>query len=317
MSTELRVIEMNKLLAVLAIGAAFSATFAQTGTTSTRSTTTQIETTTTIPRVQIGSFMSDNNLSWEDAAAAIALARATGVQPSDILTARGGVTTSFYELAPAYWLARRTGEPYSRIIEMYNGGQTWMDIARSMNVSNWFFNPDDRDTSAWTNADFTDAVWRNILSTHYAMTPSDYDYVVAEHIPWNEMVVAEVVGLETSQPARDIWSTYASNGNSWTVVQTQYIPTTRIEQTVTNEQVTRTETTRARSQQVRTTMSEEAVPAPRVVRKHTAMKRKPVRRHYTSVSRRPMRMARKRRATHRKQHNCCCCCEKKGSHKKR
>src|SRR4051794_22507700 len=131
---------MKKLLAVLIFGASLSASFAQNDANST-TTTTVTSTSTWNPNIEVGSFMTQNNLSMEDAAAAIAIARASGVEPSAVLADRGGVTTSFYDLAPAYWISRYSSQPVVTILNMYNSGQTWMDIARNYNIAHWMFNP--------------------------------------------------------------------------------------------------------------------------------------------------------------------------------
>jgi len=294
---------MKKLLAVLIFGASLTGAFAQTDAANSTSTV-QVTTTNWYPNIELGPFMTQNNLSVQDAAAALAIARATGVQPSVVLTDRGSLTNSFYDLAPAYWISRYSSQPVSTILNMYNSGQTWMDIAKNYNIAHWMFNPDSVDTSAWTNADFTNAVWRNMMTTQLGMTSSDFTSFSERKAPWNDVVVADVYGLETGQPVSDIWNTYSTNANDWTVVRTtytKYIPIVQSIETTLHQTETAQVTQQIQSEQT-------VAPATRIIRvpvTHTVYKTVyvPVR-----SGSRPMRMTHHRRHKVRRHKKCICTC---------
>jgi len=203
---------MKKALASISLGVVLAAAaLAQTTTTTTTTTTYQIQ-----------PFMTQNNLTWEDAAAALALSKATGFTPDVIVTDRGTVATPYYDLAPAYVIAQQSGKPFSDIMNMYNNGMTWLQIAQQLNVNPSYWNPMSVDTTGWTNTDFTNNVWRYILTNDYAMSPDDYTYFTTNNIPMNEVVVADVYGNQFNVPVRTVYTTYTTDQSSWPQVYTFY-----------------------------------------------------------------------------------------------
>jgi len=211
--------KMKKVLATISLAVVFAAAaLAQTTTTTTVDNQGNTVTTT----YQIQPFMTQNNLSWEDAAAALALSKATGFTPDVVVTDRGPITTSYYDLAPAYVIAQQSGKPFSDIMNMYNNGMTWMQIANQLNVSPTYWNPGSVDTSAWTNADFTNNTWRYIMQNQYAMSPEDYTYFTTNNVPMNEVVVSEVYANQFGQPVRTVYTTYTTDNSQWPTVYTYY-----------------------------------------------------------------------------------------------
>src|SRR5438270_6592081 len=210
---------MKKVLATISLAVVYAAA-ALTQTTTT--TTVDNQGNTVVTTYQIQPFMTQNNLSWEDAAAAIALSKATGWTPTTIVTDRGTFTQPYYDLAPAYVIAQQSGRPFSDIMSMYNNGQTWLQIAQQLNVNPMYWNPSSVDTSTWTNTDFTNNTWRYILQNQYAMTPEDYTYFTTQNVPMNEVVVSEVYANQFGQPVRTVYTTYTTDNSSWPTVYSFY-----------------------------------------------------------------------------------------------
>jgi len=287
---------MKRLLAILAFASVIGAAFCQTG---------QVVTS-----VQIEPFMTQNNLSYEDAAAALAIARMTGMTPEVVLSTRGaGVSTPYYELAPAYMISWQTGRPYSEIVGMYNGGQSWQQIARDLSVPVMFWNPNGVDTTSWTNSDFENAMWQSMLMSTYGLPATDVEYVTGLNIPPREALVAAVIASETHQPVRDIAASYSVNGSNWTVIHDRYLvvqqPVVAEQRFVETQTVTTTTTptpvTPRYTPEVKRTYVPVVAARPMRIVHHTY--HAPVRRH---VVHRTIHHAMHRRTKHKK---CCCCCK--------
>jgi hypothetical protein len=186
---------------------------------------------------------------------------------------------------------------------MYNGGQTWMDIAKSLNVPASVWNPTSVDTTTWTNADFTNSVWRGILQNSYMMSPEDWTYFQSQTYPLNEVVVADVYGNEVGRPVRDVYSAYSAGNNQWSSVQSSFNQTTTTTTppltttTTTTTQVTSPKTTRTTYRQVTRTSGR---------RMRLASLRRPVRH---TMKRRARRTRRARR--HLAMMRCNCICNRK------
>ncbi|HEY3780659.1 MAG TPA: hypothetical protein VGL56_06220 [Fimbriimonadaceae bacterium] len=191
--------------------------------------TTQTTTQTTAPAVvvqtsasPIQDFVKNNNVSWEDAAASIALARDLNMDPQAILTQKSGIqNVSMYQLAPAFVIQQQTGKNLSDIYGMYSGGQTWLQIANGQNVPASLYNPNNVDTSAWTNDDFTKATWQAILMKNYGMTVDDAVYFGNTKNQMNEVIVGQIVSREDNTPIRDVMSAYANN-QDWGSIDQQF-----------------------------------------------------------------------------------------------
>jgi hypothetical protein len=284
---------MKRILATFVCAALMGAAFSQT-------TTTQ---TTISPEVRIGPFMTANNLNWEDAATVFAISRMTGMSPELVLTTRGSLTSPWMDLAPAFMLATQSGRTFGDVMNMFNTGQTWLQIADTLGVPSIYWNPLGITTSGWTNADFQNAVWQSMLRTSLGLPEQDVLYLSNLGIPLSQQLVAVEIAREHQIPVRDVAATYAVNGNTWTVVQERFITVERTTQPVVEEQVTRTITTSSAPQPIiRTVVKEVKVPV-----YHTVVKKVPV---YRTVSARPMRMAAKRRTSTRKRSakHCVCTC---------
>jgi hypothetical protein len=183
------------------------------------------QTTTTVnPDGSLNTFVTTNHYSWEDAAAAMALAKAFNMDPNAVVTMRGTTTTPYFDLAPAFLIANQSGKPFTDIMRMYNNGQTWMDIAKQLNVNATYFNPGNADVSNWTNTDFTNGVWQTILQNQYAMSPTDYSYFQSQAYPLNEVVVADVLANQSNRPVRDVYTSYYSQ-HDWPTVWSSFSQT--------------------------------------------------------------------------------------------
>lgn len=219
---------MRRMLSSLALAAVIAASFAQTNSGQNNTGTTNGNVTITSPvqgTTTISTFATTNNMTWEDAAAALALARAYNMQPDMIITQRGTVTSPYFDLAPAYMIASQSGKPFTEIWQMYNNGTTWMDIAHQLNVSPTYYNPSSTDMTSWTNTDFQNGVWTYILQNSYKMTPEDFTYFNEQHVPMNQVVVADVYGMEANRPVRDIYTDYTKY-NDWPKMYQSYSSTT-------------------------------------------------------------------------------------------
>ncbi|HSI72813.1 MAG TPA: hypothetical protein VK934_06520 [Fimbriimonas sp.] len=294
---------MHKLIATLALAAAIGSAFAQTTTTETQSTTTS--NVVLSPQFQIGPFMTSHNLSWQDAAAVYALSRYTGMTPDLVFSTRGANTSSFYDLAPAFVLANQAGAPVSDVLNMYNTGRTWLDIANSLGVPSIYWNPLGANTGGWTNSDLTAAVWEGLLRGNFGLSNPDVMYIQNLNIPLADQVALVEFSREMNVPVRDVAATYSVNGNQWVVVERQfaYVPPPVVETQQTT--IVQTETTSSAAQPfVRTIVREVPVTKTVYVPKTVVKKVYVPRTVKRSTGSRPMRFSSKRRTAKR----CICTC---------
>jgi hypothetical protein len=199
---------LKKLLISLATCAVIGAAIAQTSIA-------------TIPRtgVQLGPLMTQNNLSWEDAAVVAALSQSTGMLPTDIIGQRGTSATPYYDLAPGYVIAAQTRRPVADIMQLHAQGALWLAIAQNLSVDPFLYDGGGPSGSSMSDQAFVDGVWRHILTTQYAMSPDDYNYFVVQKYPMSEVLVAGVYAHDLSRPVRDVYTMYSGNSNKWPAYQ--------------------------------------------------------------------------------------------------
>jgi hypothetical protein len=214
------------MLGTLALATVMAAAFAQTPTNSSNGTMSTVDQgmqtgTTQTNNGTVVMFMRTNNMNWEDAAAATALARAMDVAPTQVMTMRGTMTGPYYQMAPAFIISHYSGKPVADIWQAYQGGQTWMQIANSYNLPTTYYNPGNVDTSNWTNDDFTNGVWHGVFTNYYGMTPDDWVYFSTRKMPMNELVVGEVLARQDNTPLKDVMTAYGTHPD-WNSVDQQY-----------------------------------------------------------------------------------------------
>lgn len=203
----------------MVLGMAIAQTTDQTQTTTVTTQTTAVQ-----PQQNgmVVTIMKNNNLSWEDAAATVALARALNMDPQLIVTQRTSYpNVSVYDLAPGFVIAQESGKPFSDVYSMYTGGQTWLQISNNLNVPVAYWNPANVTTTSWTNDDYSNGVWQAILEKNYGMSPDDVVYFTTKKMPMNEVIVGEVVSRDDNTPIRDVMNAY--NGNrDWSAIDQQF-----------------------------------------------------------------------------------------------
>src|SRR2546423_8729968 len=223
---------MTKLLTSMALAAMVAVGLAQT------TQTTVVHT----PDGDVVAFVNNNNLTYEDAAADFAIARALNMDPAAVMAMRGDINAPFYQLAPAYVISQQSGQPLSSIWDMYNNGMTWMQIANQYNVPASYYNPLNVDTSAYSNDQFTTGVWEDILQNNYAMTPDDFTYYTTNNVPLNEVVVGDVLARQDNMSARDVINAYNAN-HDWVAFQNNYANNITPMDTTSSSTTTTTTTT--------------------------------------------------------------------------
>ena len=194
---------------------------------------TQVVTTTTTSRPQrfviapIGPLVTQNNLTWEDAAATVILAQATQQTPDQVITLRTTdlASTSFMDLAPAVLMSWSGSRPLADVYSLYTGGTPWVDLATQTTLAPTYWNTSLVPTSSWTNTDFTSNMWQSLLFNNLFVPTSEISWFGTQNIPLEQQLVASVIGREFNLPVRDVLAAYnAANGN-WATVENNFLAT--------------------------------------------------------------------------------------------
>jgi hypothetical protein len=172
--------------------------------------------------MRIADVATANNLSFNEAAAAIALDKSLNTTTPALMSARGNVNATFYQLGPAFVISQQSGKSFSDVYSMYAGGQTWMQIAQNLNVPAKAYNPANLDTTSWTNDDFTNGVWQTILMNNYGLTNDDAVKFVAGKTSVEPLVVGEVVAKEDNTPIPDVMQKYNDHAD-WSAVDQAFM----------------------------------------------------------------------------------------------
>lgn len=170
---------------------------------------------------------NNSNMSWEDAASLLALARDMNMDTKALIAEHGTAAGTYYDLAPAYIIQKQSGKTFDEIWTMHSNGQTWLQIAQAQGVPTSYYNPTNMDTANWTDADFTKSLWQALLERDYGMTTDDLNtFTITDSFPLNEVVVSEVVAREDNTPASQIITAYNTN-KDWRAIQQQYAMNTQ------------------------------------------------------------------------------------------
>lgn len=137
------------LVALLSVGAVLSASASQ---------------------ISVSALVQKNNMSWAEAAAAVAIAQAFGLDAQIVISTGRQYNIPVYNLGPAYYLSSQTRAPIDRICSLRKKGHGWGVIAKELGMNPGDFN------KMRVSGDFDRHSWYEILQRRYDWKDDDFAY---------------------------------------------------------------------------------------------------------------------------------------------
>ena len=131
--------------------------------------------------------MGDHRLSPLEAAAAIVIGDALGINIESLVQTQRTTNTSFGTLGPAMVISRDTGQSLDYVLQNKPKGEGWGNVAKRLGMHPGAFNK-----MRAKGGTFENQVWMNMLHSKYQFPESEYSRVKRQGLTDLETVLAVV-----------------------------------------------------------------------------------------------------------------------------
>ncbi|MFA0757744.1 MAG: hypothetical protein KEFWMYNX_000122 [Candidatus Fervidibacter sp.] len=167
----------------------------------------------------ITAIAQKSGLSWEEAAAALLLAKTFGVDMTMVISTRKEAATPVFALAPAVVIAKVSKKDLREILKAHSKGHGWGVIAHQLGVHPSAFNKQRVALNKLSDDDLEASVWLSVLSQVFG-TPSEQIVVLRRQgLNWGDVIAALQVASATRQSPDKVLVIWQQSGKDWTKVR--------------------------------------------------------------------------------------------------
>ncbi len=170
----------------------------------------------------ITAIVQKSGLSWEEAAAAILLARVLGVDMTMIISTRKETTTPVFVLAPAVVIAKVGKKDLREIVKMRSKGHGWGVIAHRLGVHPGAFNQQRVALSKLSDDDLIAAVWVQVLTQSFGTPTSQILMLRQKGLNWGDVIAALQISAASQSPPEKVIAHWQEMGKDWAKVRSHF-----------------------------------------------------------------------------------------------
>lgn len=141
----------------------------------------------TAKQLSVAALVRKDNVSLADAAAAIAISQALGLDAQVVITTGRQYRTPIYALGPVYYFCSEAHLPFDRVWELRKRGHGWGVIAKELGIHPGDFN------KMRVSGDFDRYSWSQILQRRYDWRDNDFDYYAKKGVTGPRLVTNVVL----------------------------------------------------------------------------------------------------------------------------
>lgn len=169
----------------------------------------------------ITAIVQKSGLSWEEAAAALLLAKVIDVDMTMVISTRKEAATPVFILAPAVVIAKVGKKDLKEIVKMRSKGHGWGVIAHRLGVHPGAFNQQRVALSKLSDDELIAVVWLSVVSQSFGIPTSQVVKLRQRGLDWGDVIAALQVSTASQSPPEKVVALWQEMGKDWSKVRTQ------------------------------------------------------------------------------------------------
>ncbi len=169
----------------------------------------------------ITAVVRKSGLSWEEAAAALLLARALDLDATFIISTRKEAEKPVFALAPAFVIAKVGKKDIRQILKEHSKGHGWGVLAHRLGVHPGAFNQSRIALSKLKDDDLIACVWLMVLSQTFRIPQERVVELRKQGLTWGDIVTALQIASGANAPFERVL-THWRKEKDWAKVREQF-----------------------------------------------------------------------------------------------
>ena len=170
----------------------------------------------------ITAVVRKSGLSWEEAAAALLLAKVLDVDMTMIVRTRKETATPIFVLAPAVVIAKVSKKDLCEIVKVWGKGHGWGVIAHRLGVHLGAFNQLRVVLSKLSDEDLVTSVWLSVLNQAFSVPTTQIVKFRQEGLEWGDVIALLQVSAASKTEQEKVLACWREMGRDWSRVRAQF-----------------------------------------------------------------------------------------------
>jgi len=170
----------------------------------------------------ITTVVRKSGLSWEEAAAALLLAKVLGIDMTMIVTTRKETSTPIFVLAPAVVIAKVSKKDLREIVKMRGKVHGWGVIAHRLGVHPGAFNQQRVVLSKLSDEDLVVSVWLSVLSQAFSVPATQLAKFRREGLEWGDVIALLQVSAASKTEPEKVLARWREMERDWVRVRAHF-----------------------------------------------------------------------------------------------
>lgn len=170
----------------------------------------------------ITAIVQKSGLSWEEAAAALLLAKVFDLDMTMVISTRKETATPIFVLAPAVVIAKVSKKDLREIVKMKGKGYGWGVIAHRLGVHPGAFNQQRVALSKLSDEELTASVWIQILTQSFSVPSSQIVKLRQKGLDWGDIIATLQVSTASQLPPEKVIAVWQEMGKDWSKVRSHF-----------------------------------------------------------------------------------------------
>ena len=169
--------------------------------------------------LSITAIAHKSGLSWEEAAAAVLLARVLGVDITMVISTRKETAMPVFVLAPAFVIGKVSKKDLREILKAHSKGHGWGAIAHQLGIHPGAFNQQRVALGKLSDEELEASVWLGVLSQVFRVPSEQVITLRQQGLPWGDVIAALQVASATQQAPEKVVALWRQSDKDWAKVR--------------------------------------------------------------------------------------------------
>lgn len=170
----------------------------------------------------ITAVVQKSGLSWEEAAAALLLAKVLDVDMTMVISTRKETAMPVFVIAPAVVIAKVGKKDLREIVKMKGKGHGWGLIAQRLGVHPGAFNKQRVALSKLSDDELIASVWTSVLTQAFNVPTSQIVKLQQRGLGWGDIIAALQVSSASKVPPEKVLVVWQEVGKDWNEVRNRF-----------------------------------------------------------------------------------------------
>lgn len=170
----------------------------------------------------ITAIVQKNGLSWEEAAAALLLAKVLDVDMTMVISTRKETAMPVFFLAPAVVIAKVGKKDLKEIVKMRSKGHGWGVIAHRLGIHPGTFNQQRVALSKLSDDELIGEVWLSVLRQSFSVPASQIVKLRQKGLGWGDIIAVLQVSAASKLPTEKVIAHWQEMDKDWSKVRSHF-----------------------------------------------------------------------------------------------